>query len=77
MDIWLLLSMIFVALAIFEYAVMLAIRFGKGGKINAGQGGGKDKDKLCCKVDRISLKMFLGTYILMVVIYFYVVTQIE
>ena len=33
MDTWLLLCMGFVALALFEYAVLLAIRFGKQGEI--------------------------------------------
>ena len=34
MDIWLLLCMVFVALATFEYAIMLAMRFGTHFKIN-------------------------------------------
>ena len=74
MDIWLLLSMMFVAFAIFEYAVLLSIRFGKSRKINEERGtSGKD----CNKVDRMALKMFLGTYILAVVTYFFVFTNSE
>ena len=77
MDIWLLLSMMFVALAIFEYAVLLAIRFGKGRKKNTEEGRASNKEKLCSKMDRTSLKMFLGTYILTVVTYILVVAHIE
>ena len=72
MDIWLLLSMMFVASAIFEYAVLLAIRFGKNWKINEEKNAQKKKEHKCYKVDRISLKMFIGTYIFAVVTYFFV-----
>ena len=77
MDIWLLLSMMFVALAIFEYAILLAIRFGKGRKIEVAEGGATNREKLCSKVDRMSFKMFLGSYILMVVFYFFSITNTE
>ena len=76
MDIWLLLCMMCVALATFEYAVMLAIRFGKGKKINPEGGAIGKKEEKCNKVDRISLRLFLGIYILTVGSYFYsVATQ--
>ena len=47
MDIWLLLSMMFVASAIFEYAVLLAIRFGKNWKINEEKNAQKKKEQKC------------------------------
>ena len=72
MDIWLLLSMMFVASAIFEYAVLLAINFGKNGKISGENNAQKNEEQKCCKVDRISLKMFIGTYIFAAVTYFFV-----
>ena len=72
MDIWLLLSMMFVASAIFEYAVLLAIRFGNNWKINEQKNAQKKKEQKCYKVDRISLKMFIGTYIFAAVTYFFV-----
>ena len=75
MDIWLLLCMIFVALATLEYAVMLGIRFGKNKKTNPrGAASGKKDDK-CIDIDRVSLKMFMGIYVLTVGSYFYTVTS--
>ena len=75
MDIWLLLCMLFVALATFEYAVMLAIRFGKAKKIHAKMGTKENKEEKCNKMDRISLGIFMGMYILTVGSYFYTVTS--
>ena len=71
MDIWLLLSMMFVAFAIFEYAVLLAIRFGKSRKINGEKGASRNEEIKCNKVDRMALRMFLGTYIFVAATYFY------
>ena len=73
MDLWLLLCMMFVALATFEYAVMLAIRFGKRKKIHTVGDVVQKKEDKCYKMDRISLKIFLGIYILAVGSYFYTV----
>ena len=76
MDIWLLLCMLFVALAIFEYAVMLAIRFGKRKKNLIEKGDQENREELCNKVDGISLWVFMGFYVLAVGSYFYImVTQ--
>ena len=75
MDIWLLLCMMFVAFATFEYALLLAIRFGKGRMLNAEEIAFEDKEDKCNKVDTTSLRLFIGTYILTVVAYFSVVTQ--
>ena len=68
--------MMFVALAAFEYTIMLAIRFGKGKKMHAEGGRVANQEKKCNKMDRISLRMFLGIYIITVGSYFYsVATQ--
>ena len=75
MDIWLLLCTMFVALATFEYAVLLGIRFGKGRTMPMIGGGAEDKEMKCNQVDRISLIMFIGIFILVVVAYFIVVNQ--
>ena len=72
MDIWLLLSMMFVALAVFEYAILLGIRFGNGKKIQIKRGAKENKEMalLCKCADRVSLRMFMGIYILIVGSYF-------
>ena len=72
MDIWLLLCMLFVALVTFEYAILLSILFGKGKKINM-KGSIENKQGKCNKVDKMSLIMFVGIYILTVGTYFYLV----
>ena len=76
MDLWLLLSMMFVALAIFEYAILLGIRFGNGKKIQVKRGTKENKEMalLCKCVDSLSLRMFMGIYILVVGSYFLIVT---
>ena len=73
MDMWLLLCMMFVALAAFEYTIMLSIRFGKGKKQGAKGGVVENKERKCNKIDRLSLRMFLGIYIITVGSYFYAV----
>ena len=55
MNVWLLVCMMFVASVTFEYAILLAIRFGKGNKITA-KGGAENKGGKCGKVDKISLR---------------------
>lgn len=70
MNVWLLVCMMFVASVTFEYAILLAIRFGKGNKITA-KGGAENKGGKCSKVDKISLRMFVGIYVLTVGAYFY------
>ena len=78
-EIWLLLCMMFVASAIFEYAVLISIRFDKRKQIDSESVATATRNKVetCNKVDRISLLMFVGIYILTVGAYFVVVTQIE
>ena len=73
MNIWMLTCMLFVALATFEYAILLATRFGTDCKINASK---KTNDEFktkrkCMKIDRISLKIFFLVYLLVVCTYFY------
>ena len=68
-----LLCMIFVAAAQFEYAVQLKIRFGNIRKIAANVGK-EDKtraEEKGRKIDRYALKIFLVAYILTVGAYFY------
>ena len=77
MDIWLLLCMMFVALATFEYAVLLAIWFGKGKNICAQGEVGPNKEDKCNKMDRISLKIFFGIYIFTVGSYFFTVFSLS
>ena len=72
MDIWLLLCMAFVFLALAEYAVILGMRFGR--KKNKIRGKEKDNDEAikqrCSMIDSWALKIFIGLDILAVVTYF-------
>ena len=77
MDIWLLLSMVFVALAIFEYAILLAIRFGKGKDEEIEMYAEENKVRTCYRVDRISLRVFVGAYILAVCAYFVILSHVK
>ena len=73
LDIWLLLCMLFVGLSIFEYAVCLAIRFGKQNQIGAENRAtyyGKAEDT-CRALDRYALRVFIGVYAMTVATYFY------
>ena len=73
MDIWLLLCMLFVALATFEYAILLAIRFGGKYKINTSKKMNSEfkAERKCMQIDRLSLKIFFLAYLLTVGTYFY------
>ena len=71
MDIWLLKCMLFVALATFEYAMLLAMRFGTH-LISASEKS-KDAFRRCVKIDRLSLKIFFLAYFLSLGTYFYYV----
>ena len=73
MDIWLLICLLFVALVTLEYAILLAVRFGNGILIHVKKFAKENKENECNKMDRISLKLFMGIYVLMVGSYFYVV----
>ena len=72
LDIWLLLCVIFVALALFEYAILLAIRFGKQNKINDNMTGNDGADNAiakCRKIDRYALRVFLALNVVTVCTY--------
>ena len=67
--------MMFVALATFEYAILLGVRFGKGRNISSMGCEEENNEKKCNLVDRICLEVFMAIYTLVVVAYFIVVTQ--
>ena len=69
MDIWLLLCMAIVFLAVAEYALILGICYGK--KKETDKKGARHE--LAGKIDLWAKKIFLGLYILTVCIYFYCV----
>ena len=75
MDIWLLKCMMFVALATFEYAVLLGIRFGKHEHLSLMGNDTNYKARKCNRADKTCLLLFLGLYSLAVVAYFEVVSQ--
>ena len=63
--------MLFVTLATFEYALLIAIRFNKGRKIvDRMWDATENKVEKCNKIDRVSLIVFVGTYLVTVVVYF-------
>ena len=77
MDIWLLICMLFVALALFEYAIMLTIRFGKQDKNRSANKKGTKEDiiaeMMCRRIDRYALRVFLAAHVATVGMYFYIV----
>ena len=75
MDIWLLKCMMFVAVATFEYAVLLGSRFGEQKHLSLMGYDANYKATKCNRVDKTCLLLFLGFYALAVVAYFVVVTQ--
>ena len=73
MDAWMFICMLFVAMAKFEYAIQLKIRFGTLNKI-----GNKDEkdcntktEERCRKIDKFALRLFIAMYILTLGVYFY------
>ena len=72
LDIWLLLCNMFVATATFEYAMLLLIRYGKRLKLDVGKMV-KKHDAIVEKVDHYALRAFMGIYVLIDGIYFYIV----
>ena len=76
MDVWLLLCKLFVALALFEYSVLLAIRFGKQNKIAADMSGNKSHvlaEIKCHKIDRYALRSFLALFAFFMGTYFCII----
>ena len=75
MDFWFLLCMMFVALAMFEYAVLLAIKYGKQNKKFVGKRqmvSDESADAKCHKIDFYALRVFFGVYALAAGTYFIV-----
>ena len=75
MDIWLLLCMAFVFLALAEYAVILGIRYGhKKNKIHEKEEENDNAIKhRCSMIDSWALKIFIGFEIIAMGTYFYCV----
>ena len=75
MDYWLLLCQMFVALATFEYAILLGIKFGRQDKVGVEEKNRYQNmaDEKCRKIDRFSLRMFFGIHTLTVAVYFFVI----
>ena len=75
MDSWLLLCQLFVALATFEYAVLLGVKFGRQDKARVGEKNHCQKmaDEKCRKIDRYALRLFFGLHTLAVAVYFFVI----
>ena len=69
LDVWLLLCMLFVASALFEYAILLAIRYGKQNKVSA-KIVGKEEDaaaiEKCRKIDLHALRVFIVLHVVKV-----------
>ena len=73
MDVWMFICMLFVAMAKFEYALQLKIRFGTLNKIssNKGKEGNEKTEEKCRRIDKYALRIFLSIYILTLGVYFY------
>ena len=73
MDIWFKICMLYVAMAMFEYAILLTIKFGKQNKISAEKDIGEEKKAVekCRKMDLYALRVFIACYSLTVGTYFY------
>ena len=73
LDVWFLICMAFVALAMFEYAILLAIKFGKQNKISSEKDPNDERKaaEKCCKIDYYVLRAFIGAHTVTVCTYFY------
>ena len=69
--------MMFVAMAMFEYAILLAMKFGKPNKISADKDPHEEKKaaEKCRKIDLYALRAFVGVHALTVCTYFYYTLQ--
>ena len=76
MDAWFINCMLHVTMAMFEYAILLTIKFGKQKTISADENAGEEKIavKKCRKMDLYALRVFIACYSLSIVIYFYIMT---
>ena len=76
MDYWFLLCIGFVALALFEYAILLKIRYGKQSKVRSNVKGEKMEkiaEAKCSKIDGHAMRVFVAIHGVLVSIYFFVV----
>ena len=66
--------MLHVAMAMFEYAILLTIKFGKQDQMSNERDHGEEKNALkkCRKIDFYALRAFIATYLLTVGAYFYI-----
>ena len=73
LDIWILLCMLFVATATFEYAMLLIIRYRK--PMDKGKTGDMYDmmEETIRKVDRCALRAFVAIYVLTDSVYFFIV----
>ena len=72
LDIWLLMCLLFVALATFEYAILLKMTFWKTRKVMTMEDSVDEekRDKVCHNIDCIALPIFSLIYALTVISYF-------
>ena len=68
LDKWLLLSMLTVVMATFEYGVLLAIRFGGKDRINNRK---RNIEGKCNKIDHCAFMLFITIYTIATGTYFY------
>ena len=66
--------MLHVAMAMFEYAILLTIKFGKQNKISAEKDIGEEENaaKKCRKMDLYALRVFMACFSLTVGTYFFI-----
>ena len=79
MDAWFLICMLFVAMAMFEYAILLAIKFGKQNRIADNKSAAEEKrrQEKCRMIDLYVLRAFIGAYALTICTYFFCTLHIK
>ena len=79
LDAWFLICMLFVAMAMFEYAILLSIKFGKQNRISAEKSPGEEKkeQETCRIIDLYALRAFIGAHALTICTYFFYTLQIK
>ena len=62
-------------MAMFEYATLLNVKYGKQIKVSVGKNGEEEEKvlKRCHKIDFYALRVFIVTYFLTIGMYFYIV----
>ena len=71
MDSWFLMCVFFVAMALFEYATLLWIKFKKraNGKTDRHD---REVEAKCCRIDQHALRVFIALHGVAVSIYFFI-----